>query len=616
MKNRKFIIISSIDWATHWQMHHQLATSIVDAGHRVLFVENTGVRSPQIKDIGRIIDRIRNRFRSLHGFRQINDKLCIYSPAFIPFPYSKITNHFNLLFVSAAIKRWMRAAQFSDPIVISFLPTPLTQGLINEINPKLSVYYCANDMAGASTATAPLRLWEDRFFANADLVFTISGAISDRAKPFSRSIYSFPAGVDSKKFNPLDVSITLPADVKDINKPVVGYIGAISDVFDKALIVELAKALPHATVLLVGPKYTNTSILENCPNIVMLGERPHDQMPNYINSFDVALIPYVVNEFTDSVYSCKLNEYLAMGRPVISTNMREVRAFSEGSPDVVTIGNDTMDFIAKVKQALDDPQIQSQSMRNKRIAVAKENTWDQRFAGIMEVIDKHLLLKSQESVGWKKSLIKYYGSSRTRWLIRTAIVVCLYLLIFHTPLVWFAGDQLVVKHAPQRADAIVVFSGAGQSTSTRLNSSYQSRALDAAHFYNQGYAPSIFISSGRAQTISEVEMIRLYLVDKGVPLSAIHILDKYPNSTYRNVLMVGQMLKSQGARSILFLTSPYNGRRALWLWRKHAPDIVILAPAVVDTPPSNPQWSNTVDQIKEITYEYAAIAYNCLRGWL
>ncbi len=595
-------------------MHQQLATSIVDAGHRVLFIENTGVRSPQIKDIGRIVDRISNRLRSLHGFRQINDKLCLYSPAFVPFPYSRIANYINLIFISTAIKRWMFAARFSDPVAISFLPTPLVQGLINEINPKLSIYYCANDMAGASTATAPLRFWENRLFATADLVFTISEAISDRAKPFARSIYSFPAGVDSKKFDPLDVNITLPADVKNINKPVIGYIGAISDVFDKALIIELAKALPHATVLLVGPKYTNTSILEKCPNIVMLGERPHDQMPNYINMFDVALIPYVVNEFTDSVYSCKLNEYLSMGVPVVSTNTREVRVFAERFHHVVMIGQDSADFIAKVKVMLNDPQIYLQSMRDKRMAVAKENTWDKRFAGIMEVIHKHLIMKSKEPSSWKESLIKYYSRSRTRWLIRTAFVVCLYLFVFHTPLFWFAGNQLVVRHKPQTSDAIVVFSGDGEST--YRNASYQRRALDAASFYKQGYASSIFLSSGKEQTISEVEVIRLFLVEKGVPRSAINILDKYPSSTYQNVVMVDRMLKSHGVHSILFLTSPYHSRRALWLWRKQAPDIAVLSPSVMDTPPSNPQWSATVDQIKVIAYEYMAIGYNYMRGWL
>ena len=322
--SKNFIIISSIDWSTHWQMHHQLATSLVEAGNRVLFIENTGVRTPKLKDIGRIRDRICYRLQSEHGFRQINENQWVYSPLFIPLPYSRIANALNVLLISASISRWMSLLRFSDPVVISFLPTPLIQKLIESINPLLSVYYCANHMAGSSASTLKLRAWEDKFFATADLIFSISEAISERAKPFAHFVYSFPAGVDIEKFSSSDSYQSAPVDMASLQRPIIGYVGALSDVFDQQQIIELAKALVNATILLVGPRYTNLSALEGIPNIVLLGERPHDQIPAYINSFDVALIPYVVNDFTDSVYSCKLNEYLAMGKPVVSTKVLRI----------------------------------------------------------------------------------------------------------------------------------------------------------------------------------------------------------------------------------------------------------------------------------------------------
>lgn len=614
MTTKDVIIISSIDWSTHWQMHHQLATSLVEVGHRVLFIENTGVRTPQLKDMGRVRDRIRNRLRSEHGFRQMNEGLFLYSPLFIPLPYSRVANFVNIFSISLSIRRWMRLLRFSDPIVISFLPTPLAQGLIVQLNSSLTVYYCANHMAGASKATVPLRVWEDKFFSAADLVFTISEAISERAKPFSRNVYSFPAGVEMAKFEVSNLNMVHPADITSLKRPIIGYVGAISNVFDKLQVVALAKALPTATIVLVGPEYTDLSILKDLSNIILLGERPHDLIPAYINSFDVALIPYVVNEFTDSVYSCKLNEYLAMGVPVVSTNMREVRGFAEQFPDTVLIAQDSADFIANVRHALDNRELCSSDMKEKRINAARENTWEKRFTGIMEVIERQLLLKSQQTVSWKESLAKYYKRSRTRWVTVTAAFLVLYLLIFNTPLVWFVGDQLVVRHWPRKTDAIVVFSGNGE-TSYR-NDSYQRRALDAVHFYKQGYAPSIYLSSGRDQDISEVDVIRLYLEDKGVAPSAIHILNKYPTSTAENVHLVTKQLTQQGAHSILFLTAPYHGRRALWTWRKQSPEISVYTPPVIDTPPATPQWSSSVDQIRIIIYEYAAIAYNWMRGWL
>ena len=83
LNNYDIIIFSSIDWSLHHQIHHQLTHSLINSGNRVLFVENTGVRSPKFKDFGRILDRFRFRAESTHGFRELRDKLTIYSPIFI-----------------------------------------------------------------------------------------------------------------------------------------------------------------------------------------------------------------------------------------------------------------------------------------------------------------------------------------------------------------------------------------------------------------------------------------------------------------------------------------------------------------------------------------------------
>ena len=595
-------------------MHHQLATSMVAAGNRVLFIENTGARGPRLADIGRMRERIVNWVKSVRGFREVQTGLTVFSPLFIPFPYSRTASAINRYSISRSVKQWMRSAHFHNPVVFTFLPTPLAQALIRDVDPALAVYYCVDNMSGSSPDVQQLIPWEDILFREADLVFVTSEAIRERAEKHAQHVFSFPSGVDFSKFAAALEHASIPADLAELPRPIIGYVGALSGVLDQHLLLEMATQMPNATFALVGPSFADMNALKSSPNIKLLGARDHNEIPAYIMGFDVALIPYLKTPFTDSVYSCKLNEYLAVGVPVVSTDMREVRAFSARFPDTVAIGQDKADFIVKVKQALDDPRIRSQGLSERRIAVAKENTWEKRFEGIVEVIDRHLHLKSQNKVSWKESFAKYYRRSRIRLVRIIAIVCALYLLVFNTPLVWFIGDQLVVRHSPRKTDAIVVFSGNGE-TSYR-NDSYQRRALDAVRFYNQGYAPAIFLSSGRNQNISEVEVIKLYLEDKGVAASAINILDKYPKSTAENVQLVTQQLRQQNVHSIIFLTSPYHGRRALWTWRKQAPDIAVWAPAVIDTPPATPQWSATIDQIRIILYEYSAIAYNCMQGRL
>ena len=174
---------------------------------------------------------------------------------------------------------------------------------------------------------------------------------------------------------------------------------------------------------------------------------------------------------------------------------------------------------------------------------------------------------------------------------------------------WFIGERLVVYGFPEKSDAIVVFSGDGEVSYKNL--SYQKRTLESIRLYKEGYADKIFLSSGREQTIADVEMIRLYLVNRGVPESSIYILDKYPNSTYQNVKMVKDKLDKNNINSVLFLTSPYHSLRSMLLWKKNAPDKRIIS--YVKKLPNN-SWNIGFDKIRVIAYEYTSIIYNWIIG--
>jgi uncharacterized SAM-binding protein YcdF (DUF218 family) len=96
----------------------------------------------------------------------------------------------------------------------------------------------------------------------------------------------------------------------------------------------------------------------------------------------------------------------------------------------------------------------------------------------------------------------------------------------------------------------------------------------------------------------------------------MHIVDTYPTSTYQNVQIVNDALKARRIDSILLVTAPYHSRRATMIWHRVAPDVRVTTVPVIDTPPSSPRWSATVDDIEAIGYEYVAIAYNWAKGRL
>ena len=170
MKN--IILFSSVDWYSFRQMHHQLTDSLIKENYNVLFIDNTGVRSIKISDYQRVFERIRNFFNSIGGFKVINSNLTILSPIIFPSPYSKFFLLLNSFIINYYLKKWGKLFSLNDAILITFLPTPLVSKIVKKLNPKLCIYYCANNMSKGSEGAKKLEKFEEVFFKKSDLVFT------------------------------------------------------------------------------------------------------------------------------------------------------------------------------------------------------------------------------------------------------------------------------------------------------------------------------------------------------------------------------------------------------------------------------------------------------------
>ena len=606
-KNNNYIIFSSIDWNIHWQLHHQLATSFASSGNKVLYVDNTGVRSPAIGDFSRLKDRFINWLRSVHGFDRINENLTVYSPLLLPFPYSKLSLVLNKYLFKHNLLRWMDLANFYNPIVITFLPTPLIQSLAKELHPSLTIYYCANNMSDSSDSAKFLKPYEDYFFSQVDLVFSAGYTIEEHAKKFTNLVYNYPPGIDFDQFSEaLNDNCELPSDINKFPRPIIGYVGTLGRVFDQELLRKLADSITNCSIVLIGPKYTDLKKLEEKSNIYFLGTRQHTQIPYYIKSFDVAIVPYVCTKFTEGVYPSKLNEYLAMGVSTVTTNINEAQRYWQDYGDVFTVADSHREFIEAVRTAINRKD--NQTLIDNRIAVAKANSWEYRFNGISEKINNALESNSSKKYNWKSKLESLF-IKRYFILRNTVLTVFLtYLLIFYTPIVWYASKPLISFSPPQKADVIVVFGGYGESG--YANFSFQQRVNDALKLFKSGYAQKILVSSGVEHKIKESNLMRALLKDKGVPDSSI-ILSDGASNTYESVIQSSEMLKNNGWNSVLLITSKYHSQRAKMTWDKQRPKINVTS-IVLDSISEAPQWRTTIDQIKVILYEYAALIHNWL----
>jgi glycosyltransferase involved in cell wall biosynthesis/uncharacterized SAM-binding protein YcdF (DUF218 family) len=607
---RDVVILSSIDWARNWQTHQQLATSLVDAGHRVLFIENTGVRPPRRGDYQRVVNRIRNWVRSTRGFHDVRENLTVFSPLFLPLPYSRWALAINKRLLSTALRRWMRASGCHEPLVITFLPTPLADALIEAIEPIASIYYCANDMAGGSSGAAPLRSFEQQFMARVDAVFCNSHALMDVARQTARRCELFPAAVDFDRFASRPEEPP-PAELQRLSGPLAGYVGTVGQVFDEPLMLALATRMPHVQFVLVGPVERDVTALTALSNVHVLGPRPHADIPGILHALDVGLIPYVVNSFTDAVYSCKLNEYLAAGLPVVATPIREWRHLREVHGDVVQLVDTPDSAVAALQAALTD---HTEPRVAERQAVARRNSWPQRFTDMMAVVREVVAAKRSRSSNWQWRLRQMLKAGQRRVLKGCIAALLVYGVLVYSPLLPWVASPLLTVNAPHPAQALVVFSGDGDPG--YANMGYQRRAQEARALFVQGWAPRVIVSSGKGRAMSEARVVKALLVDQGVPAAVITALDATPNGTHAHVASVARVLRAQGCNSVLLVTGPYHARRAALVWHRVAPDIDVTVVRAGGLLPTDADDQPKFKIASLVAYEYTVLAYYWWNDWI
>jgi uncharacterized SAM-binding protein YcdF (DUF218 family) len=613
MRNRPDIVcISSIDWDFIWQGHQEIMSRFAADGRRVLFIENTGVRAPNVGDIGRVRSRVRNWWRGTKGFREERPNLFVYSPLIVPLPYSRVARWINRLVLFRPLRRWMRATGFYRPIVWTFLPTPLALDLIKELDPRLTIYYCIDDLASSSPGARRIVPSEERLFVIADLVFVTSERLRERAARISGVVHLFPFGVNLERFDETRASgAPLPDDLAALPRPVVGYVGGLHQWVDQDLVAGLANRLPDVSFAMVGPAQTDVSALERCPNIRLFGQRPHADVARYVKGFDVGIVPYRNTEYTANVYPTKLNEYLAMGIPVVATDLPEIRRFNAEHPNVIGVAADPDAFAGAIRAAL---TVSPPAEVDRRIAIASSNSWKSRVDAMDRLVDDTLEGHEAKGRRWDETLRRVYQRTRARALLATFVLAATYGLIFETGLLWWVAKPLKIEAPAAAADAIVVFAG-GVGESGKAGGGAQERLKQAVDLYRAGYAPVLILSSGYVYSFHEADAMRALAVDQGVPASQI-MLEEHATNTYENVKFVDEILRDRRWHRILLVSSPYHMRRAVLVWRKQAPDVEVVPVPVTQSQFYDHVHGASADQVRGILQEYFAIFAYWRRGWL
>lgn len=613
LRGEAIVCLSSIDWDFIWQQNQEIMSRFAKAGNYVLFIENTGVRTPGLRDLPRVWARLKNWWKGPEGFREQSPNLIVLSPLLLPFPYSRLARWINAALVGRAIERWTRAVKRPSPILWTFLPTPIVHDVIDEIEPAAVVYYCTADFAESSPGAAQVRESEERLFKRADIVFVTSKALQERAEGHRTEAVPVRIGIDFEAFEAVRNSpASEPSDIAGIPHPRIGYVGGLHKWVDLALLAEVASSRPTAHLVLVGPEQTALAELQGLPNVHVIGTRPYRDLPSYIRAFDVGIIPYRDAAYTESVFPTKLNEYMAMGIPAVSTPLPSVIAYNERHGPVTVVAAGAAAFLTALDAALESPE----NGRDGRIAAARDNGWSDRM-GEMSTRVSDVLRDARARRPVMTGVIGRIARPLASAALRVgSCLVAVWLLVGGTPLVWWMAGVLRLQAAPRQVDVIVVIGG-GAGESGVLGRGYGERVVRAVELYRGGYAENVVLCSGERSEFSELDVMRVLALAHGVKSDQIFPRSK-GGSTYAMLADVDVLARAKGWRSALLVSSPYHTARAHGVWRRLSP-----AMEIVPSPAASTRfWRRSGNrgpsgvQLKALCLEAAAYAYYALKGWV
>jgi uncharacterized SAM-binding protein YcdF (DUF218 family) len=609
-ETQNIVCISTIDWDFIWQGHQEIMSTLARQGYRILFIENTGIRGVTLKDLPRLKQRLLNWRKGVKGIRKVMDNLYVYAPLVLPFPYSRVARAVNKMLMFRTLRSWTRTMRFDNPIIWTWLPTALALDLIRVLNAQLVIYYCCDDFQATSPGSRRIRETEDVLLRRADLVFAHSKALFDRCSQLTDQVHMFQYGFNREVF--AHANERPPADLDSIARPILGYVGGVHQHVDFRLLEQVAASYPDKSLVLVGPRQTNVGLLTRFANVHFLGQRRYEELPSYIKHFDLCLIPYVLSEYTRSVYPTKLNEYLVMGKPVISTKLPEVEYFNQCHQGIVSVADSHKAFVSLIGQEL---ARDNDALRAQRISQVERNAWSEKIEAMERLIQGKLDEKAKtRDVNWQQTLVRFYRSSRHRVAMAAMACAVTYGFLFYTPVLWWLAEPLYIVDQPAQADVIVVLAG-GIGESGEPGEEYQEKVQHGVEMYKQGYAPRLIFSSGVSYTFKEAQIMKALAVSLGVPEGAI-ILDEVGGGNYGSLLNTKRIMESRGWTRMLLVTSRYNTARSRLVARKNLPDLAVrLTPAPVSVFFGNQQRVR-VKHLRAIGHEYIGILYYWLKGYL
>jgi glycosyltransferase involved in cell wall biosynthesis len=386
------IICFSSDWHQDPLSKHHIMGRLAKH-NRVLWINSIGMRTPTVsrKDFAKIGKKLRSFSKSI---QKVDDNLFVVSPLVVPFHGSRLAGVVNRRLLTGFVRSCQRKIGLERPILWSFLPN--VGGGFGGFGEKLSLYYITDDFTQfTGHPSKAIGEMEASLIDRCDVVIASASRLAEKKARNGDQIRVVSHGVNREHFAK---ALTIarqgwPDDIRDIEKPVIGFYGEINDWLDLRMLAEAARKKPGWSFVLLGRvavEVGNINYLKDLPNVHLLGQKKFEELPFYCAAFDVALIPMKMNELTLNVNPLKLREYLAAGVPVVSAPLPEVLPYG----DVVKFAKSQEELIAAVEGILKEDRVKLAPALTRRVAC---ESWEAKVEEISDIIEKALAGKKKSS---------------------------------------------------------------------------------------------------------------------------------------------------------------------------------------------------------------------------
>ncbi len=367
---RDIVVFGIIPWNFRYQRPQQICSRLAGQDYRILYINNV--------------------CQSQSSLEKLHDNLYVLTVEGDGVVYNNlsVTQQRKIL---NSIYEVLARLKIYKPIL--WVDVPYWTEVMEHFDREMIVYNCMDsytDFSDIQEFCPDLEILEQQLCEIADIVLASSQPLQEKLLKYTDNVICVPNGVDVNHFAYWK-NWKIPLDLVGITQPIIGYYGAIAEWMDLELIDYLTEEMPDHSFVFIGMSTVDVEHLRRKANVYFLGEKSYAELPDYLQLFKIAIIPFKKNQLSFSTNPVKLYEYLAAGKPVVSVDLPEIRQFE----DVVYIAGDYEEFLFYLKQIDDSNQ---NLERPKRLRAVEGNDWHNRVRIILKAVGKTKSVLTQQSL--------------------------------------------------------------------------------------------------------------------------------------------------------------------------------------------------------------------------